>query len=292
MSITAPVVVRGEDLELRKIVIHRGGGRKRKVFGFLDRENGICLSATMTVYTRERLNPRHKHDFDQLRFYVRGGESYGKQVFGPGDCVYFPESVPYGPTFTAEGDQENVRLNMQFQGPSRGPFFYRTEVQAAEPELLKIGKFENGLFVWPDGRKQDSAEAIREYLGGKKVEYPVPRYNDYVVMHSKQYAWEVLDGAAGVSIKHLGYFNEGGPNIKLVRIDPGASTPAGTAPCQQVRYVIEGEILYGGESYGAVSCMFFPAHIPYQSTSSKTGASLLIVQLSSSNGQRPPFCLI
>ena len=292
MSITAPVVVRGEDLELRKIVIHRGGGRKRKVFGFLDRENGICLSATMTVYTRERLNLRHKHDFDQIRFYVRGGENYGRQVFGPGDCVYFPEGVPYGPTSIAEGDEENVRLNMQFQGPSRGPFFYRTEVQAAEPELLKIGKFENGLFVWPDGRKQDSAEAIREYLGGKKVEYPVPRYDDYVVMHSNQYAWEPLVGAPGVSVKHLGYFNEGGPNIKLVRIDAGASTPAGTAPCQQVRYVIEGEISYGGESYSAVSCMFFPAHVPYASTSSKTGAKLLVVQLSSSNGQAPPFCLI
>jgi len=292
MSIAGPVVVRGEDLELRKIVIHRGGGRKRKVFGFLDRENGICLSATMTVYTRERLNPRHKHDFDQLRFYVRGGENYGKQVFGPGDCVYFPEGVPYGPTSTAEGDEENVRLNMQFQGPSRGPFFYRTEVQAAEPELLKIGKFENGLFVWPDGRKQDSAEAIREYLGGKTVEYPMPRYDDYVVMHSTQYAWKPLDGAPGVSVKHLGYFNERGPNIKLVRIDAGASTPAGTAPCQQVRYVIEGEISYGGESYSAVSCMFFPAHIPYASTSSKTGANLLVVQLSSSNGHAPPFCLI
>ena len=292
MAIAGPVVVRGEDLELRKIVIHRGGGRKRKVFGFLDRENGICLSATMTVYTRERLNPRHNHDFDQIRFYVRGGENYGKQVFGPGDCVYFPEGVPYGPTSTAEGDEENVRLNMQFQGPSRGPFFHRTEVQAAEPELLKIGKFENGLFVWPDGRKQDSAEAIREHLGGKKVEYPVPRYDDYVVMHSTQYAWKPLDGAPGISVKHLGYFNEGGPNIKLVRIDAGAITPACTAPCQQVRYVIEGEISYGGESYSAVSCMFFPAQVPYASTSSKTGAKLLVVQLSSANGQPPPFCLI
>lgn len=292
MSIKGPVAVRGEDIELREIVTHRGGGRKRKVFGFLDREHGICLNASMTVYTRERLNPRHKHDFDQLRFYVRGGENYGKQVFGPGDCVYFPEAVPYGPTFTAESSEENVRLNMQFQGPSRGPFFYRTEVQAGEPALLKIGKFENGMFIWPDGRKQDSAEAVREYLGGKKIEYPVPRYDDYVVMHSNRYAWQPLDGTSGISVKHLGYFNEGGPNIKLVKIDAGASTPAGTAPCQQVRFLIEGQISYGGESYSAVSCMFFPAHIGYGSTSSKTGASLLVVQLSSSDGHRPPFCLI
>ncbi len=292
MSITAPVIVRGEDLELRKITTHRGGGRSRKIFGFLDRENGICLNSSMTVYTRERLNPRHKHDFDQMRFYVRGGESYGTQVFGPGDCVYFPEGVPYGPSFTAEGHEENVRLNMQFQGPSHGPFFYRTEVQGGEPGLLKIGKFENGLFVWPDGRKQDSAEAVREYLGGKKIEYPVPRYDDYVVMHSNQYAWQSLENVTGVSVKHLGYFNEGGPNIKLVQIEAGACTPAGTAPCQQVRFLIEGQFLYSGERYGAISCMYFPAHVPYESTVSEKGATVLVVQLASADGQRPPFCLI
>jgi hypothetical protein len=30
------------------------------------------------------------------------------------------------------------------------------------------GKFEKGLFIWPDGRKQDSAEAIREHLAEQK----------------------------------------------------------------------------------------------------------------------------
>ena len=106
-------------------------------------------------------------------------------------------------------------------------------------------------------------------------------------------AWRFDVGAPGVWVKHLGYFNETGPNIKLVKIDPGARTQAGVAPCQQVRYVFDGEVSYNDESYGAVSCMYFPAHVPYQSTASRTGATLFVIQLASPDGQHvPPVCLI
>jgi hypothetical protein len=294
MAITGPVIIPGENILFGQVVGHRGGGRKGKNFGFFDRAHGVCLNASMSVYTSERLNPRHMHDFDQVRYYVRGGENYGKQVFGPGDCVYFPEGVSYGPTFTAEGHEENVRLGMQFAGPSRRPFFHRTEVQRGERELRELGgKFDDkGLFLWPNGRKQDSAEAIREHLGGRKIEYPKARYDDYVVMHSERYPWMPLDGVSGVEVKHLGYFNELGPNIKLVRIHAGATTLPGTAPCQQVRYVIDGEITFQENSYSAISCMYFPAHVPYPGTSSANGATLLLMQLGSANGHPPPRCLI
>jgi hypothetical protein len=154
------------------------------------------------------------------------------------------------------------------------------------------GKFEKGLYIWPDGRKQDSAEAIREHLGGVKIVYPEARYDDYVVMHSNHYICQPLDGVQGVEVKHLGYFNECGPNIKMVQIGAGASTPGGTAPCQQVRFVIEGEITFQGESYEAVSCMYFPANLPYPPTSSGRGAKLLVVQLASHDGHPPPWCSI
>jgi hypothetical protein len=293
MAITGPLIVQGENMAFGDIVRHRGGGRKGKSFGFLDREHGVCINASMSVYTSERLNPRHKHDFDQVRYYVRGGENYSKEIFGPGDCVYFPEGVPYGPTFTAEGSEENVRLGMQFQGPARRPFFQRLEVQKGDQELLALGgKFEKGLFIWPDGRKQDSAEAIREHLAGAKMDYPTPRYDDYIVMHSQEYPWQPLDGASGVAVKHLGYFNEVGPNIKMIRIDGGASTQPGTAPCQQIRYVIEGEITFEGKDYPAISCMYFPAHVPYPATKSARGATLLVMQLAGLDGHSPPWCLI
>ncbi len=293
MSITGPVAIPGENIAFGQLVGHRGGGRKGKNFGFFDPEHGVSLNASMSVYTSERLNPRHKHDFEQVRYYVRGGENYSKQIFGPGDCVYFPEGVSYGPTFTAEGYDENVRLGMQFQGSSKRPFFHRTEVQKGEVEVRKRGgTFDKGICTWPNGRKQDSAEAIREYLSGKAIEYPKPRYDDYVVMHSSEYDWTALEGAPGVTVKHLGYFNEIGPNIKMVKIEPGASTLAGMAPCQQVRFVIEGEINFQRASYSAISCMYFPAHVPYPETSSTKGAALLVVQLASADGHPPPWCMI
>jgi hypothetical protein len=127
---------------------------------------------------------------------------------------------------------------------------------------------------------------------GDELKYPPPRYSDIVVMRSYNHPWQSLSGASGVSVKHLGYFNEVGPNIKLVQIEPGASTKPGAAPCQQVRYIIEGEASYEDECYKAVSCMYFPANAPYSGTSSDTGAILLVVQLASQNLAPPPFCMI
>jgi hypothetical protein len=64
------------------------------------------------------------------------------------------------------------------------------------------------------------------------------------------------------------------------------------APCQQVRYLIEGEAIYEDERYKAMSCMYYPAHAPYAATSSETGATLLVVQLASPSLEPPPYCLI
>ncbi len=89
MAITGPVIVPGENIAFGQVVGHRGGGRKGKNFGFFDQAHGVSLNASMSVYTSERLNPRHKHDFDQVRYYARGGENYSKQVFGPGRLCLF-----------------------------------------------------------------------------------------------------------------------------------------------------------------------------------------------------------
>jgi hypothetical protein len=202
--------------------------------------------------------------------------------------------VSYGPTYTEEGCDGNIRFTLQFPGVSRNRILYHAsqEYHEAQEKLSEIGKLEKGLFVWPDGRKQDSAEAIREYVFGHKIEYPKARYNTYVVMHSQEYNYEPIEKVPGVQVKHLGYFNEIGPNIKVVGIDAGASTPGGKAEFEQVRLLIDGDISYGGKDYQAVSCMYFPANVPYAATSSKKGATLFVVQLGSPDRERPPFCLI
>jgi hypothetical protein len=295
MNISSPVVVSEHESAWGEVVKHRGGGRRSVHFGFYDQERGIELNAGMTVYNHERMNPRHKHDFDQVRYFLKGGENYGThEVLREGDALYVPEGVSYGPTYTEDGSEENIRFTMQFPGVSRNRILYHAspEYHAAQQKLSEIGKLEKGLFVWPDGRKQDSAEAIREYVFGRAIDYPKPRYNTYVVMHSQQYGYERLEDAPGVQVKHLGYFNEIGPNIKMLEIDAGATTPAGKAEFEQVRLLIAGEISYNGRDYRAVSCMYFPADVPYAATYSKNGAKLFVVQLGSPERGRPPFCLI
>jgi hypothetical protein len=291
--INGPIMI-AEDEASGKTYTHRGGGRLpgSRRYGFFDKDKGIGFSASMSVYSRERMNPRHKHDFDQVRFFPKGGENYGKEVLGPGDCIYIPENCAYGPTFTAEGCDENVRINLQFPGPSRREYQHSYDIMRATEELSKIAKLENGYYRFPDGRNKDSYEAIIQHLTGKPVDYPPARYKNYIVMHSHNHSWVPMEDRPGVSVKHLGYFNEVGPNIKLLKLDPGASLPSNQAPFQQVRFVLEGEITYGERKYDAVSCMYFPANSAYPAIGSQTGAVLFVVQTAWNDKKPLPFCLI
>jgi hypothetical protein len=124
------------------------------------------------------------------------------------------------------------------------------------------------------------------------VKYPEARYQDYVIMRQEKFPWEPLDSVSGVNVRHLGYFNERGPNIKIVKMDPNSETPGGQVPFLQVRYVLEGEILYDGEVYSSVSCMLLPANAPYSSIATSSGATLLVVQLGLPGGKPPEFCQI
>ena len=53
----------------------------------------------------------------------------------------------------------------------------------------------------------------------------------------------------GLSEKHLAYFNECGPNVSLLHLEPGASTEKGALGCYQVRWVIEGEVFVVSPQY-------------------------------------------
>jgi hypothetical protein len=288
-----PVFVRGSDLEAGSLfAAHRGGGRKSRHFGFFDRERGVAWLCGMTQYTRERLNPRHRHTFDQVRYYLKGGEKYGREAFGPGDVVYFPESIPYGPTSTADGFDGNVRVTMQFMGPSRIPYHHIDDINQAQEDIKNHGRFEGGAFRWDDGHNQDSYEAVITHLTGEKPVYPEPRYNHFIAMHSDAFPWcPYGNGVEGVWVRHLAYFNEIGPNIKMLKIDPGAATPAAEAVCEQVRLLVDGEATYEGEDYSSVSGLYLPPNVPFGSIASKTGATFLVVQRAAQDGTSPEYAL-
>jgi hypothetical protein len=296
MAITGPVIVRAADglkwqASHREAEIGAVSTRPSTLFGFTDKDAGISLRASYRTSVRDFHSPRHKHTFDQVRYILSGFVKYGREVYGPETCLYLPEGVPYGPMQSHE-DSIRTSVGLQFPGPSRIPYPSSADIARAREELSQLGEFEKGIFCWADGRKQDSFEAIAERLMGEELSYPPPRYKDYLVMNAENYTWQPLKNTSGVFVKHLGYFNEVGPNIKVVRMEPGASTQPGFSSWQQVRFIVEGEVSYEQQTYEAVSCMYFPAGKSYTATTTSKGAKLFIVQLASPAGEAPPYCVI
>ena len=75
---------------------------------------------------------------------------------------------------------------------------------------------------------------------------------------------------------------------KLVRLDKGAVLPAGLSPCQQVRYVIDGRIAWGGKTCDSVSMMYCPPNMPYPEIRGEADSTVLFVAQWASLGGTPP----
>jgi mannose-6-phosphate isomerase-like protein (cupin superfamily) len=224
-------------------------------------ENEAALGFTHSDTRPGDTRPRHRHPFEQVRYVVSGKMTYSpKQTAEAGDCVYFPESVHYGPS---DYPEDGVVFTLQYSGPSEhGLFIEYDRFAAATEELKKSGEFDlshGGIYRRADGgRAQDSYEAHVEFLTGKPVVYAPPRYLSPTLMRSSQFPAVDLDGVPGVHIKHLGYFNEVGPNVKVLQLDAGATLPAAVSKSRQIWYVISGGFTYEGESYPGTTVLDVP----------------------------------
>src|SRR5476649_1037422 len=137
---------------------------------------------------------------------------------------------------------------MQFMGPSGIPYPDPDAVVRAQRELATTGKFEEGVYTFPNGRKRDAYEAILEKLTGEPIVYPPSRLGNYVVMRSSAYPWVADDKRAGLAQKHLGFMFESGPNIKLVSLKAEASLPVGKPVGHRAVFLISGELTFRGET--------------------------------------------
>src|SRR5262249_57825962 len=63
-----------------------------------DEDERLIKLAFTRATKQERYSPRHRHNFDQVRFVVSGELEYGPLKCRPGDFIYFPEGVFYGST--------------------------------------------------------------------------------------------------------------------------------------------------------------------------------------------------
>ncbi|MEK8028606.1 hypothetical protein [Pseudaquabacterium rugosum] len=205
--------------------------------------------------------PRHRHNFDQVRFVLKGNYPYGEnKVLPEGWVAYFPESVHYGPQARPEGLEMMV---CQFGGASGNGFLSVKRREAANDALKKRGEFKAGFFHYTDNagqpQVQDGSEACFEQATGRRVGFASPRYDDLVVMNPANYAW-LPTAEAGVSVKPLGSFTERNARLGFVRIEAEAIYSAGQEDSIQILFVAKGRLLVEGQELGPRSALEFCAN--------------------------------
>ncbi len=208
--------------------------------------NFAMVVITGTAEGIKRLNPRHRHDFDQLRMCLSGKVEWTPGNPTPPGCItYFPAGCYYGPY----GRQEEEHLHIQFEGPNGEPFIDYDSLRAARDALAKKGSFDMGGYSWTDENgkvhRQDGHEANAEYATGKKVKYPKPRFAAPITIDPRGFDW--LDVERGVKIKNLATLTERDTRISMIRLDK--SSYRLTVPEQRsLLFVTAGSGTAGGQA--------------------------------------------
>ena len=195
--------------------------------------------------------PRHRHNFDQIRYVLKGEYPVSPhKKMKEGSVAYFPESVHYGPQDRPEGLEMMV---IQFGGASGAGFLSTPQREEANKRLEEKGSFKDGVFTWFDDKGQkhnaDGSAACFEEATGKKLVFDLARYDDVVMLEPQAYAW-IETGQAGVQTKHLATFTERNTAVEFIKIAEGATFDTGTRDQIQVLFMSEGSITVDGQTYG------------------------------------------
>ncbi len=203
-------------------------------------------------------SPPHRHTFDQLRFVIEGKTKYGPMRLGSGDFAYFPEGVFYGPTESLS--EELASCTIQTQGPTWGCFPTDAECAVAGEQLQGRGEMDraSGQFLWADGRKQDSFEALLEQVQGGPAQYPPARYRAPIQFHTENFAWLSADETPGVQRKPLARFNAGGPDAEMLRVAAGAFLTGARAEFHRMWVVFSGKGECGKRAVSEGSFIYSP----------------------------------
>lgn len=242
---------------------------------------GVTIEFSYSIVPVGYFTPRHRHNFDQIRYTLSGLQSTGYGDLAPGECGYFPEGVHYGPQ---EQKEECHCLVLQYQGASGEHLLSNEEMNETYTRMIAQGAvFENGVFTGKraDGGRlnKDAYEAIWEEHEGRALTFPRPRYRAPVMMPSENFRWIPDRHRPGIETKHLGTFTELSTAIGFLRLQPQASLPGGRQADTELRYLLEGSVSYGGTVWPAGSYFFLPHDAPTESLSTVGGASFFTITL-------------
>jgi len=205
-------------------------------------------------------SPRHRHNFEQVRYQLEGALDYGRDGrLVTGMVGYFPEGVYYGPQ--SQDPAINCKtIVLQFGGASGSGYLSQAEVKAGMEQLKQEGEFKDGVFrrrADAEGKRNlDGYQAIWEHVNGRPMNYPKPRYPQPIFMDPATYDWVPVDGQPGVAEKLLGVFTERRSEVGQIRIDTGTRY---TARGKGIFVVVCGEGTVGTETLHALTTVYLEA---------------------------------
>ncbi len=218
-------ITQGDTLEWKRGLEYRGG-----TFHFrslMEGEEGGVDNFRLGLgkSSADFYSPRHRHNFEQIRFVLDGELSFGRDgKMTAGMVGYFPEGVHYGPQTQSH---ESLVAVLQCGGASGSGYPSRNEVKAAMDALETSGKFEDGVYRRNEGmpgkRNLDGFQAIWEHINQRPMLYPKGRYPMPILMDPANYAWTKVEGGPGVEEKLLGVFTERRTEARFLKLAPGAS---------------------------------------------------------------------
>jgi hypothetical protein len=209
-----------------------------------------CYELSLTRVVARYEAPRHRHNFDQVRWQLDGTFGDGKgDDLPPGWVGYYPEGTYYAIDATGPCEQ----LTLQSGAPTGSGFMPYAKLFAGAAELAKLGTFKDGVFRRNDAsnlppgvkRNQDGYEAVWQHVMGTPVVYPRPRFAAPLRMDPTAFGW-LADGP-GVARRVLGQFTERGVGVAQLRLDAGASAPH-SAIARTLLFVLDGQGSIDGQA--------------------------------------------
>jgi hypothetical protein len=200
--------------------------------------------------------PRHRHNFEQMRFGVKGLITYvPKKLIEPGTLVFFPEGAYYGPQETPE--TADILL-LQYGGASGQGYLSQEQLFQAKAEMSKTGTFSEGVYtvVTDDGRKvnQDAVEACYEHVFHKKVDYSRPRIPEPIEIVSEAHSFVKTD-IEGLWKKTLGVFTEREVSARIYEARAGTELPSDSSRRRLV-FSLQGQMHLDGKTLEPLTSLY------------------------------------
>lgn len=246
-----------KDVEDYSASLHRTGKSVRQ--DLLESDSGLEGFSLIISSSEARFSPRHRHNFEQYRYQLKGVAEYGKTgTLKPGMLGYFPEGMHYGPQTPQKDGEDLIVLVLQCGGASGCGYINRGEVLAGAKELKTMGEFKDGVFYRNEGlpgkKNVEGAQAIWEHLMKRDLVYPKPRYAAPIFMHPDHFDWVAVDGMDGVSEKIMGVFSERETGARFLKLAPGAAfAPSGN---RDIYFVLSGTGTLDDDNYSYASSVF------------------------------------